>query len=138
MNEEKQIDEITKILDSNCEGIPDTVCQENSCSSCKARQIIGMGYLKQSENVVELPCKIGDTVYVVDSWRVTDEPIPYQITNLTITQNKKGVWTKKYRAMWIKNGKTVDCQHNFEFAEIGKTVFLTKEEAEAKMKGGAE
>ena len=49
MSKEKQIEEITKILDSNCEGIPDTVCQENSCSSCKANQIIGAGYRKQSE-----------------------------------------------------------------------------------------
>lgn len=48
MDEKKQIEEITKILDSNCEGIPDTVCQENSCSSCKAKQIIGAGYRKQS------------------------------------------------------------------------------------------
>ena len=48
MEREKQIEEITKILDLNCEGIPDTVCQENSCSSCKARQIIGTGYRKQS------------------------------------------------------------------------------------------
>ena len=48
MSKEKQIEEITKILDSNCEGIPDTVCQENSCSSCKAKQIIGVGYRKQS------------------------------------------------------------------------------------------
>lgn len=46
---EKQIEEITRILDSNCDGIPDIVCQENSCSSCKARQIIGIGYRKQSE-----------------------------------------------------------------------------------------
>lgn len=49
MNEQKQIEEITKILDSNCEGIPDTVCQENSCSSCKARQIVGAGYRKPIE-----------------------------------------------------------------------------------------
>jgi hypothetical protein len=48
MSKEKQIEEITKILESNCEGIPYTVCQENSCSSCKAKQIIGVGYRKQS------------------------------------------------------------------------------------------
>lgn len=54
MSKEKQIEEIAKILDSNCEGIPDTVCQENSCSSCKARQIIGVGYRKQSEVLDDL------------------------------------------------------------------------------------
>ena len=67
MNEkEKQIEEITKILDSNCEGIPDTVCQENSCSSCKARQIIGVGYSKQS---VGEWCKVYRSgVIVKDGW----------------------------------------------------------------------
>jgi hypothetical protein len=56
--------------------------------------------------------------------------MPYQITNITINQNKKGVWTKKYRAMAVENGKTIDWQLNFEFDAIGKTVFLTREEAE--------
>lgn len=40
---------------------------------------------------VELPCKIGDVVYsLYHWWRKEDGIVPYQITNLTITQNKKG------------------------------------------------
>ena len=54
MSREKQIEEIAKVLDSNCEGIPDAVCQENSCSTCKASQIIGIGYRKQSEGEWEI------------------------------------------------------------------------------------
>lgn len=50
-----------------------------------------------------------------------------------ISQNKKGEWTKKYRAMLLRNGKTIDCQLNFKFDDIGKTVFLTKEEAEKEL-----
>ena len=77
------------------------------------------------------PCKVGDTVYYyLHPWREEDGIAPYQITNITITQNKQGVWTKKYRAMQILNGKTIDHQLNFAFDEIGKTVFLTREEAE--------
>ena len=82
---------------------------------------------------VELPCAVGDIVYAPHWHWGTDikgDIMPYQITNITITQNKKGIWTKKYRAMEIQNGRTIDWQLNFEFDEIGKTVFLTREEAE--------
>lgn len=82
------------------------------------------------------PCKVGDIVYSsgYDWQKAKDVVTPYQITNITITQNKKGIWTKKYRAMRVLNGKTIDCQLNFEFDAIGKTVFLTKEEAENALK----
>jgi hypothetical protein len=34
------------------------------------------------------------------------------------------------------NGNTIDHQRNIEFDDFGKTVFLTREEAEAKLKEG--
>ena len=81
------------------------------------------------------PCKVGDKVYSSEyDWqKAKDVIVPYQITNITITQNKKGVWIKKYRAMRILNGKTIDRQLNFAFNEIDKTVFLTSEEAEKSL-----
>lgn len=82
------------------------------------------------------PCKVGDIVYA-QHWHwgtyLKGDIMPYQITNITIAQNKKGIWTKKYRAMEIQNGKTIDWQLNFEFDEIGDTVFLTQEEAEKSL-----
>jgi hypothetical protein len=83
--------------------------------------------------IVELPCAVGDIVYAPHwHWEtyIKGDIMPYQITNITITQNKKSIWTKKYRAMEVQNGKTIDWQLNFEFDAIGKTVFLTREEAE--------
>lgn len=89
--------------------------------------------LIEDGDVIVPPCKLGDTVYIHDYHFRGGGVNPYQITNLLITQNKKGVWTKKYRAMWIKDEKTVDAQLNFDFTDIGKTVFLTREEAEATL-----
>lgn len=90
---------------------------------------------ESKERFVELPCKIGDVVYSWRySWKKEDGIVPYQITNLTITQNKKGEWKKKYRAMWLVDGKTRDWSLDFGFDEIGKTVFLTREEAEEAVK----
>jgi hypothetical protein len=81
--------------------------------------------------LVELPCKVGDMVHAKAYWWVDGTYIAdYQITNITITQNKKGEWTRKYRAMRFFDGKTWDRQLNFSFDEIGKTVFLTRDAAE--------
>lgn len=87
-----------------------------------------------ANGVIAPPCKAGDTVYVIPPWWSREDSVSaYQITNLLISNNKKGVWTKKYRAMWLVNGKIVEAQINFGFDEIGKTVFFTREEAEAAL-----
>ena len=87
-------------------------------------------------DVVELPCKVGDVVWTYRcGWRPEDWVAPYKITNLTITQNKKGNWTKKYRAMVLVDGNTRDWAHDFSFDEIGETTFLSKEEAERALCG---
>lgn len=89
-----------------------------------------------ANGVIVPPCRVGDTVYsYLHRWREEDGIFPYQITNITITQNKKGEWTKKYRAMRLIEGKTIDWQLNFSFDEIGKTVFFTREDAEKALKG---
>lgn len=113
----------------DCDGI--AYCK----TDCLNRQIYDkLKYyedLEEQEKLVELPCKIGDIVWTyLRAWNKEDGVAPYQITNLTITQNKKGVWTKKYRAMWVVEGKTRDWSVDFSFNEIGERVFLTKEEAE--------
>ena len=81
--------------------------------------------------LLRLLCKVGDTVFHRKEYAATFTGIrEYQITNIMISQNKKGEWTKKYRAMMLLDGKTIDCPINFAFDDIGKTVFLTKAEAE--------
>lgn len=98
--------------------------------------VIDLVEKQPAANVVELPCKVGDVVWAyLRGWRHEDGVAPYKITNLTITQNKKGKWTKKYRAMWLVDGNTRDWAHDFSFDEIGKTTFLSKEEAERMLCG---
>lgn len=80
--------------------------------------------------VIVMPCKVGDIVYKDNkTWSSITGAQPFQITNIMISQNKKGVWKKQYRAMWLYNGKTVDSQINFFFEDIGVNVFLTLGEA---------
>jgi hypothetical protein len=90
--------------------------------------------LEEQGLLLKLPCKVGDVVYHENPYSTIYVGIQaYQITNIMISQNKKGEWTKKYRAMRLHNGKTVDHQLNFAFEDIGETVFITKAEAEKKL-----
>lgn len=105
---------------------------DSDCDGCRNERFAD--YLIE-HGVIALPCKVEDTVYSWKHyWDKEGDIVPYQITNITVTQNKKGVWTKKYRAMQVINGKTIDWQLNFAFDEIGKTVFPTREKAEKALK----
>ena len=114
-------------------------CEDNFAGNCPTlteiyEKLAEYEDLEEQGILIKLPCKVGDTVYHEDPYSTLLIGIQsYQITNIMISQNKKGEWTRKYRAMLLRNGKTADKQINFEFNDIGKTVFLTKEEALAEM-----
>ena len=95
--------------------------------------------------MVELPCKVGDTLWKIeDVWHLDDratwkyhyekEILEFRVRSISISCNSKGIWTKKFRICEVKNGKTIDKQRNIEFADYGKSVFLTPEEANKKLK----
>ena len=69
--------------------------------------------------LVVLPCKVGDHVWVDGREAVVENFFGYE--------------TERYlHAQFYDNMQYID----IPFAEIGKTVFLTREEAEAALKGG--
>ena len=144
MSKEKQIEEMAKILHpDSCFDGDITACRKmEECSICHATKLYNAGYRKQSENVIELPCKEGDTVYVL---RAED------------TECHLGVVPSEYACQGCEEREcdSVRTYHIRELSNInkwtildylwqkrfGKDVFITKDEAEkalAKMKGGAE
>lgn len=82
--------------------------------------------------VIVPPCKIGDKIWFKSKWQSCIEP--YEITNLMLSQNKKGEWTRKYTAYLLRSEKTIDVAIRFAFDDIGKHLFLTREAAEAALK----
>lgn len=82
---------------------------------------------KKEGKLIVPPCKVGDIVYV----KVFDEIKSFVVASIEL----------KYTA---KNLENTCISYNgeypmiFEFENIGKTVFLTKEEAEEKLKECAE
>ena len=79
--------------------------------------------------VVPLPCKVGQKVYTnmsMQGWYMRKDKRPYEAKVVFIGVN--GV--DNFMNVVLKN----DNMLQFNFSQIGKTVFLTKEEAEAELR----
>jgi hypothetical protein len=78
---------------------------------------------------LEIPVQPGDRLLVYEAlvhgpgWKL-GEPALYEVTNLTITQNKKKQWTKKIRAMQVRDNKTTGIGITLDFEDIGVKAFL--------------
>lgn len=89
------------------------------------RRLVELMEAEQDGRLVVLPCKVGDTVYMLDSVNI---PVPLRVQGISITYSSKTIL--HFGGYPIKNAWGDD---------VGKTVFLTREEAEAALeaqKGG--
>lgn len=76
--------------------------------------------LEQQSRLIKLPCKVGDVVYVTESTLVEAMCVRIQLDG-----DRNGIWI---------NAKEYPYDRWISFKAFGKTVFLTKSEAEAKLK----
>lgn len=86
------------------------------------------------ERLVVLPCKIGDTVYEVHRWKDGSGFVVKSTMaglHLFDEKSRKNLPRKEYMVLRC-NGYS----KHVDFDKLGKTVFLTLEEAEAALKGG--
>lgn len=97
-------------------------CDNNDCSQeCPL--------FKDKSRIVELPCKVGDTLYTnmsVSGWYLRDKDRPYPVKVVFVGINGvDNLYNTEYSEgkMW-----------QFRGSDIGKTVFLTKEAAEQALR----
>lgn len=88
-------------------------CEEGYCAMEK---LADYEDLEEQGGLIKLPCKVGDTVYVIVGKNISAQ----KIQRATIDSERKIEFCTKRRG--------------FTLFDIGKTVFLTKSEAEAKLK----
>lgn len=79
------------------------------------QQLQRLERLREQGKLLQLPCAVGDTVYIADGSSLT-------VREIHIQDN----YVKYFVARFNPNGLDV----RFTFDRIGKTVFLTREEAE--------
>ena len=82
-------------------------------------------------DAVELPCKIGDKVYRIDkgNYHSNWKSFVQELTVTEISWKKEKYGDKDLGFAIIADGI------RYKFTSIGKSVFLTRKEAEAKMDG---
>ena len=152
MSKEKQIEEMAKIPNYCCNEYDENGRHiHNKCNSydCEywsndnfcccsygqkeAEALYNAGYRKQSASTVELPFKVGDTLYVPWSW-------DFQKGVAAVKVEEIKFYNTQMHYMFLIDMESDDECFNQSFGgwkidrSIGTTVFLTKEDAEAKMK----
>lgn len=92
----------------------------NFANNVKDLQADRFKCFKDKSKIIELPCKVGDTVYFIKSaFTYLKEP-KAEIVKTIITAEYDTIYKTQNRA--------------FNIAVIGETVFLTREEAEQALK----
>ena len=89
-----------------------------------------------ANGVIVPPCKVGDTVYLPWKWKDASGIAVLTVERISITESGQSIRTDFWsddEGYWLAYNCGV-----YKFDDIGKTVFLTKEEAEKALKGGAE
>lgn len=76
--------------------------------------------LEEQGRLIKLPCKVGDIVYIAETVLVEAMCIRIQLDG-----DRNGIWI---------NAKEYPCDRRISFKAFGKTVFLTKSEAEERLK----
>lgn len=88
--------------------------------------------LEEQGRPIKLPCKVGDTVWDIDCGR----PCAYTITAFSFGECEEyicePVTTKEVVFYYVNSSGSIT--GSFAESEIGKSVFLNKAEAEAKLK----
>lgn len=112
---------IKKVINESCE----SVClNEYDCGDCPIQEafekLAHYEDLEEQGRLIELPCKVGDTVWSTRWW-----------DNKKISKKIDGeTW---YRDIF-QHKITKEKFSLYDLDKIGKDVFLTKEEAEEKLK----
>ena len=90
---------------------------------------------KDKSKLIDLPCKVGDTVYsFCDCFGVI---LPYFVETFNVSYYDKNTTVWQYEANCTNNEEDELLDSiDFEVEDIGKTVFLTREEAERALEEG--
>ena len=110
--------------------------KQGNCAYCivMAESLYNAGYHEQSENTVDLPCKVGDSVYKI----YDPESVHRRILELVVFR----IEIKETTNFFVKTVEKYPFNKDIlDIEDFGKKVFLTKDKAEKaleKMKGGAE
>ncbi len=132
--EEAYISECAELLNTDVDAIDRTKINMSECDSCE--------HFKDRSKFVELPCKVGAKIYRMifrydrnsrPAKKIPSHYLEEPVVGMHICDSRlrvNALSNKKYRDYIIVKCNNTNQLHHIPIAKIGKTVFLTKEEAE--------
>lgn len=124
------MERLTKTYSDGTHGVADNLpCGENSYEY-KGLLLETLGKYEDAEEqglLLRLPCKVGDILYFAHHDRVISSEV------LSVKYHVEA----ENHGIFIRERLTIDVEGisaEIDFCDIGKNVFLTREEAEAKLK----
>ncbi len=124
---------------SNKGGVAFTFDLDITCDKSEIMKILKLAEklkeyedLEEQRKLLKLPCAVGDTVWDIDFGR----PCSYEVTGFSFGSLNDDDWEEKVLEQVIVHytNSSGSITGTFAASEIGKTVFLTKESAEAAVK----
>ena len=103
-------------------------CEYDDWVSEVADKLAEYEELEEQGRLIKLPCKVGDTVYMVQEY----EYIAMEVEKGVVF----AIGTDKANTMWISVRYENGLRYYHPSKDIGENLFLTREEAEAKLKEG--
>lgn len=101
-------------------------------------RLLELAVADKAGQIIILPCKVGDTVYRVIRTKDGGGHIaPAVVSGIHMADTVRGHRYQKNTEYIVLRVDGYYCDH-VDVKKIGKTVFLTHEEAEAALKGGDE
>ena len=126
---------LTKTYSNGTHGASDSLpCGENSYDY-KNLLIERLGKyedLEEQGRLIKLLCKVGDMLYYPD--KEFNIIIPVRLTEIVIKFNGLDTSSCQYDCSSFDECGDVYEEYEFDTSDFGKSVFLTKSEAEAKLK----
>lgn len=83
--------------------------------------------LEEQGKLLKLPCAVGDTVYYADN-EYYFTVLPVKVDEISIMESNAIL----YKCLLFDGNGDVETQFDFDKDDFGKTVFLTRQEAEDK------
>lgn len=124
---------------SNSGGVAFTFDLDITCQPSEAKKILNLATkLKEYEDLEEqgrllkFPCRVGDMLYYPD--KEFNIIIPVRLTEIVIKFNGLDTSSCQYDCSSFDECGDVYEEYEFDTNDFGKSVFLTKSEAEEKLK----
>lgn len=112
---------------NNCSGLPEFVTKGNPYRNIVER-LKAYEDLEEQGKLLKLPCAIGDIVHYADN-EYYFTVLPVKVDEISIMESNAIL----YKCLLFDGNGDVETQFDFDKDDFGKTVFLTRQEAEDKL-----